>query len=150
MASPKSCQEDSPPLPRKGRGRMKVQTAHSPAALISAVVIDPKKSRRQLYLQNPFLDLQAKEADSAGDSKSGESNSSDDQNESDLSCISHGQDHENAERYVYLSSQTNLHTPIHQKRASEEGRVPLAGESTMCICPFANIPVLTYRRCDPG
>ena len=99
---------------------MKVQTAHSPAALISAVVIDPKKSRRQLYLQNPFLDLQAKEADSAGDSKSGESNSSDDQNESDLSCISHGQDHENAERHVYLSSQTNLHTPIHQKRASEE------------------------------
>ena len=68
---------------------MKVRTAHSPAALISAVVIDPKKSRRQLYLQNPFLDLQAKEADSAGDSKSGESNSSDDQDESDLSCISH-------------------------------------------------------------
>ena len=113
---------------------MRVKSAPSPAAAIAA-----KKSRRQLYLKHPLLDLQAKES---GDSKSA-SNSSDDDNESDLSCISQGQNHPNAEHHVYLDalgSQTTFHTPLHHMRASIEERVPVAGENSMCLCSFCDIP----------
>lgn len=131
MLTPKSGQDDSsPPLPKKGRGRMRVKSAPSPAVAIAA-----KKSRRQLYMKHPLLDLQAKES---GDSKSA-SNSSDDDDESDLSCISQGQNHPNAEHHVYLDalgSQTTFHTPLHRRRASIEERVPVAGESSMFLHVF--------------
>ncbi len=121
-----------------------MQVLHSPSALISPVAVAPKKSRRQLYLKNPLFDHQAKETNSAGVSQSSDPNSSDDDNESDLSYISHGQDHENAERHVYLealSSQTNFPTPICNQRSSSEGRVPLAGD--ICV-PYSLIFKLTH------
>ena len=148
MNTPKSGQEDStPPLPKKGRGRVRMQVLHSPSALISPVAVAPKKSRRQLYLKNPLFDHQAKETNSAGVSQSSDPNSSDDENESDLSFISHGLDHENAERHVYLeaqSSQTNFPTPIRNQRSSHEGRVPLAGDICMrysLICELAHFDI---------
>jgi hypothetical protein len=89
----------------------------------------PRSSRRNLFLNNPFLALQAKE-DRGGISISGSENSSDDGDESDLSYISQTCDHANADRDVYLrslSSQGGFPTPMHKRRQKDSGYMTVAG-----------------------
>lgn len=191
MPTPNPVEEDSPPLPKKGRGARTdrsrptlVATQDSPV-LASAIPgatptkadeeaafltpLPARKSRRQLYLNNPLLDLQAKEENSSGNSLSGASNSDDDDNEQNLSCVSSGTHHSNAEKHVYMQGmdsqgEAKFPTPIHLQRASFEGRVPLAGEC--CACLHVSPPLwilerfilmtsylvldLTYSRFDRG
>lgn len=90
-----------------------------------------KPSKRSEMLKNTLLDVQARE-DKDGNSVSGSSNSSDDAHLSDLSCVSQGCDHPDADRNVYLnslSSQGGFPTPMHRRRHSDDGKIPLAGLS---------------------
>ena len=79
-------------------------------------------STRQLYLNNRFMAHQAKEADDKDESVEGSSNSEDDGHRTDESNITHGSDHSDAPRNIYvesLSSQGHLlgfGTPMHLQR----------------------------------
>ena len=174
MPTPNPVEEDSPPLPKKGRGARTdrahpnlVATQDSPvlAAAIpdstptkadeEAALSTPlpaRKSRRQLYINNPLLDLQAKEENSSGCSLSGSSNSDDDDDEQNLSCVSSGTDHSNAERHVYMQGmdsqgEAKFGTPIHLQRASFEGRVHLAGECCACLHVSPHLWLLSNSHC---
>lgn len=93
---------------------------------------DPNAGRslRQSKLKNPMFQLQARE-DRGGKSVSGTSNSSDDEDATDLSCVSQNTDHPNADRADYLAglqSQNDMFgTPLHLRRFRDEGRTTVAG-----------------------
>jgi hypothetical protein len=103
----------------------------------------PKKAprRRQSYLKNPCLGLQAKE-DRGGVSVTGSSNSSDDGDESDMSYVSPSHGHVNADRHVYLkslSSQGGFPTPIHKRRQADSAFMSIAGANTCYVLMFDQI-----------
>jgi hypothetical protein len=89
-------------------------------------------SKRDRIMRSRFMDLQAKEVKN-GVSVSGSENSSDDGDESDLSCVSQTCDHSDADRHVYLrslSSQGGFPTPMHKRRQKDSGMIPVAGMNT--------------------
>ena len=76
------------------------------------------------------MQLQA-EVDSDGDSSSAGENSSDDANEADLSYVSQGSGHSNAQAHVYAlgqSSQGGFPTPMHLRRAADRNVYSVAGK----------------------
>lgn len=84
-------------------------------------VVQPKKLQAFAFRHHPLLDLQARE-DKDGRSVSGSSNSSDDCDKSNLSCVSPTANHSNAEKHEYLAgmqSQNGFPTPIHKQRHSD-------------------------------
>jgi hypothetical protein len=84
-------------------------------------VVQPKKLQAFAFRHHPLLDLQARE-DKDGRSVSGSSNSSDDCDKSNLSCVSPTANHSNAEKHEYLAgmqSQNGFPTPIHEQRHSD-------------------------------
>lgn len=109
---------DSSPLPKKGRGLRKQQEEAAKVKPKPA----PKPTRRHQFLRCKFFKLQSTE-DAGGVSVSGEENSSDDAHLPDLSCVSQGINHPDAERHVYL--QAVLPPPMHEQRF--DGRMSLAG-----------------------
>ena len=123
----------SPPLLRTGRGS-KVSRLVSPAHPVPSGKSNTKsrpsgksktKSRRSKFLASKMFEHQCLE-DGRSDATD---NSSDDGEDSDLSCVSHGQNHSNAERHQYLEglgSQSLMPPPMNQARFVEEDRVPLA------------------------
>jgi hypothetical protein len=88
------------------------------------VVKQRKKSRRDAFLSCPLLDTQAKEGQ-VDESASCTENSSDDADKSDLSMITGGSQHSNAEPAVYLNSLSSqaehfgFAAPINQTRRSK-------------------------------
>jgi hypothetical protein len=90
----------------------------------AGVTLEP--SRRS----NRGMQQQA-EVDSDGDSSSAGENSSDDADESDLSYVSQGSQHSNAEAHVYAlgqSSQGGFPTPLHLRRAADRNVYSIAGD----------------------
>ena len=84
-------------------------------------VVQPKKLQAFAFRHHPLLDLQARE-DKDGRSVSGSSNSSDDCDKSNLSCVTPTANHSNAEKHEYLAgmqSQNGFPTPIHEQRHSD-------------------------------
>ncbi len=80
--------------------------------------------------------------DNNGVSVSGESNSSDDAHLPDLSCVSQGNDHSDAERHVYLHAV--LPPPIHEHRYGE--RLSLAGLCSK-LTHTTYVLKMTYHLC---
>ena len=106
-----------------------------------------RQAKRILFLTSRFGNLQAKEVDKAGQEVDGSSNSDDD-NESDMSYVSQGLNHSNAERHVYLnaqSSQGGFPTPMHEVRFS--GTMSLAGTCAPLLSDYVTY-IVTYTRCD--
>jgi hypothetical protein len=138
------CSDSSPIAPivikRKARGKANVvgmnederSTEHPPAV----DGVHPKaKSRRQQMLKSRFLDLQCKE-DKDGDSVAGSDNSSDDNDQANLSNVSETADHSNAELHVYLdslASQNKFPTPIHHRRFRDSGQMNICG-AQVAVC----------------
>lgn len=83
------------------------------------------RSLRDDMMNHPLLQLQARE-EKDGRSVIGSPNSSDDADKSDLSCMSQGMHHSNAERHEYLASlgtqpsQTGFPTPLHKQKLSDD------------------------------
>ena len=114
MQTPPSVDASPPVIPR-----IKRRVHHSPAH------VTLERSRPS----NRGMQLQA-ELDSDGDSSSAGENSSDDADESDLSYVSQGSQHSNAEAHVYAlgqSSQGGFPTPLHLRRAANRNEYTLAG-----------------------
>jgi hypothetical protein len=77
------------------------------------------------------MQLQA-EVDSDGDSSSQDDNSSDDADEADLSYVSQGSGHSNADAHIYAlgqSSKGGFPTPMHLRRAADRNEFTLAGKT---------------------
>ena len=92
---------------------------------------------------NRGMQLQA-EVDSDGDSSSAGENSSDDANEADLSYVSQGSGHSNAQAHVYAlgqSSQGGFPTPLHLRRAADRNVYSVAGD-----IPSYHRPHLHYHH----
>jgi hypothetical protein len=110
-------------------GAAAVVAESAESADVSSQPKPPKRSKRYRHLKNKFVAWQAKE-DKGGISMSGSENSSDDDDKSDLSCVSQTGDHSNADRHVYLaslSSQGGFPTPMHKRRQKDSGMIPVAG-----------------------
>ena len=91
------------------------RVTRSPAGADSVVPKSPLRTRKDKIFNHPLLDMQAEE-----DSRESLTpNSSDDGDESDLSCVSHTNHHSNAPKHVYLqslSSQGGFPAPLHRTR----------------------------------
>ncbi len=91
---------------------------------VQQVVKQRKKTRRDAFLSCPLLDTQAKEGKEEN-SVSCSENSSDDADKSDLSMVTGGSQHSNAEATVYLNSlssqaeQFGFEPPLNQTRRSQ-------------------------------
>jgi len=110
-------------------GAAAVVAESAESADVSSQPKPPKRSKRYRHLKNKFVAWQARE-DKGGISMSGSENSSDDDDKSDLSCVSQTGDHSNADRHVYLaslSSQGGFPTPMHKRRQKDSGMIPVAG-----------------------
>lgn len=102
-----------------------------------------RQAKRTLFMTSKFGNLQAKEVDKAGHEVDGSSNSDDD-NQSDMSYVSQGLNHSNAERHVYLnaqSSQGGFPTPMHEVRFS--GTMSLAGSCAPLLFYYVTY-IVTY------
>ena len=136
---------DSASPPPRGRKPLPVAAFHTPSppiqARIKRVHRSPAPDQLALPLPKPSfrsLQLQADE-DSEGRSSNPDSNSTDDADASNLSCVSSGSSHSNAAPHVYAagaSSQGGFPTPLHMRRGAERGIFTLAGDFH---------PVLTYH-----
>jgi hypothetical protein len=141
------CSDSSPiaPIVIKRRAKEKGKVAdknekgrftESPPA---GAAVGPKvKSRRHQMLKSRFLDLQCKE-DKGGESVAGSDNSSDDNDEANLSNVSENCDHSNAERHVYLeslASQNKFPTPIRHRRFKESGQMSICGAQVVVSLLF--------------
>ena len=94
--------------------------------IVSPAVRRKSKTKRSAFVKSKLFDHQCREA---GKSDGSASNSSDDGDKSDISCVSPGQDHPNAEKFEYLQgmgSQSNMPPPLQATRFIEEDRSPLA------------------------
>jgi hypothetical protein len=140
------CSQSSPIVPiiikRKPKVKAKVhmnengRSSKSPPAVV--VVKRKAKSQRQRMLKNKLLDLQCKE-DKDGDSVTGSENSSDDNDQANLSNVSETADHSNAEHHVYLeslASQNKFPTPIQQRRFRDSGQMDLCGAQVVVFLLF--------------
>ena len=91
---------------------------------VQQVVKQRKKTRRDAFLSCPLLETQAKEG-KEDESASCSENSSDDADKSDLSMVTGGSQHSNAEATVYLNSlssqaeQFGFEPPLNQTRRSQ-------------------------------
>jgi hypothetical protein len=154
------CSDSSPIAPlvikRKAKGKAKVdvnedgRSTESPPAV---VVVKPKvKSRRQQMLKSRFLDLQCKE-DKGGDSVAGSDNSSDDNDQANLSNVSETADHSNAERHVYLdslASQNKFPTPMHHRRFRDSGQMNICGAQVVLYLLFQMYDDLATDKIEMG
>ena len=141
------CSDSSPIAPivikRKAKAKTKVDNMNedrrSTDSPLDVVVVKPKvKSRRQQMLKSRFLDLQCKE-DKGGESVAGSDNSSDDNDQANLSNVSETADHPNAERHVYLdslASQNKFPTPIHHRRFRDSGQMNICGAQVVVYLLF--------------
>ena len=116
--------DSSSPAPVR---KFKIKRIVSPAvrAQKKPVATDPKgKTKRGGFLKSKLFDHQCTEK---GKSDGSESNSSDDGDKSDLSYVSPGQNHPDAEKHEYLAglgSQSDMPPPLQATRF--EDRSPLA------------------------
>ena len=134
--------DSSPVVFRRKFGQRAADIQSDKSGEVPKVRSLPKKPlRRQSYLKNPCLGLQAKE-DRGGVSVTGSSNSSDDGHESDMSYVSPTNGHANADRHVYLkslSSQGGFPTPIHKRRQRDSAFLSIAGANTCYVLMFDQI-----------
>jgi hypothetical protein len=99
-------------------------SSSSDSDLQQPVVEQRKKIRRDAFLSCPLLETQAKEG-KENESLSCSENSSDDADQSDLSMVTGGSQHSNAEMSIYMNSlssqaeQFGFHAPLNQTRRSE-------------------------------
>jgi hypothetical protein len=145
---PMPVDDDSSPPP-KGRKPLPVAVYLTPSppvqARIKRVHHSPAAAQVAPRLPNPSgrrFQQQADE-DSDGRSSAQGSNSTDDADEADLSCVSLGSQHPNAEQHIYAagaSSQGGYPTPMHERRGADKGILTLAGD----IPPF-----VTYHISHP-
>ena len=125
--------DSSPVVFRRKLGQRAADIQSDKSGEVPKVQSLPTKTRRrQSYLKNPCLGLQAKE-DRGGVSVTGSSNSSDDGHESDMSYVSPTHGHANAEKHVYLTSfcsQGGFPTPMHKRRQADSMYMSIAGANT--------------------
>ena len=115
----------SPALARRFKVK-RIVSPSVPAQSAPAATGRKGKTKRSVFVKNKLFDHQCTEV---GKSDGSASNSSDDGDESDLSCVSAGQNHPNADRFEYLQglgSQSNMPPPLQATRFIEEDRSPLA------------------------
>lgn len=127
--------EDSGSPPLKARKPIPVPVYRTPSppvqTRIKRVLRSPAPAQLNPPLPKPSVrsfQLQAHE-DSDGCSSVPGSNSSDDADASDLSYVSQGSAHSNAEQHVYAagaSSQGGFPTPLHMRRAADRGLLSIA------------------------
>jgi hypothetical protein len=123
----------SPPVHARIKRVKQVQVTPIPPARISA--------RR--------FQLQADEDSCDGRSSAQEANSSDDEDETNLSYVSNTSQHPDADPLVYAagaSSQGGFPTPLHQRRGADRGLLSLAGDITRLFDtpPFQLVPTSTH------
>ena len=118
-------QDSSSPAPARRIKIKRIVSPAVPAQSAPAAKGHKKQTKRSAFVKSRFFDHQCVEK---GKSDGSEGNSSDDGDQSDLSCVSAGQYHPNAERFEYLEglgSQSHMPPPLQLTRFMEEARSPL-------------------------